>query len=96
MTRADRPICKMHSEYRHERLTAALRGAAIGFALAVIAAVVIGWGLDSWRVANHERLTAEAVAKVDTQLKDCRKDNARYEDIARMEQDVVDAMGARR
>jgi hypothetical protein len=96
MTRSDAVVCTTHGELRRERYRVAALGAAIACALALLAALVIGWGLDSWRTANHERLLAEAVAAVDARLSECKKDVARYSDIAQLERDAVAAMGGRR
>ena len=79
--RPDRPICKTSSEYRRERYQCAALGAAAGCALALIAAVLIGWGLDSWRVANHERLLAEAIAAERKQFTALQKQLERYAEV---------------
>jgi len=96
MTRADAIRVTTEGALRSERYRIAMAGAAIGCALALLAALVIGWGLDAYRVSQHERLMAEAVAAVDARLGDCRKDLARYSDIAALERDAVAAMERRR
>ena len=68
------------------RRQAAAYGIMIGIALALCVAVMVGMMLDNWRVRNHERLTREAVAAVDARLSECKKDVARYADIAAVEQ----------
>jgi len=85
MTRADATRITTEGAARRDRYRAAMAGAAAGCALALLAALVIGWGLDAWRVASHERLMAEAVAAVDARLGDCRKDLARLNEIKEAE-----------
>jgi hypothetical protein len=85
MTRHDAVRITTEGAIRSGKRKAAMAGAAIGCALALTVSVLIGWGLDTWRCANDERLRAEAVAAVDARLGDCRKDLARLNEIKEAE-----------
>jgi len=81
MTRADAIRVTTEGALRSERYRIAMAGAAIGCALALIAALVIGWGLDSWRVRNHERLLSEAIKTEQIRFAALQKQLERYAEV---------------
>lgn len=75
------------SSVRREAVIMGLICGAISAALVVIA---VGLGLDRWRVRNHERLTAEAVAAVAQREEMCRLKLQRFEAVVALA-DQIDA-----
>jgi hypothetical protein len=84
MTRHDAVRITTEGAIRSGKRKAAMAGAAIGCALALTVSVLIGWSLDVWRVSQHERLRAEAVAVVDARLSKCKTDLADFSAIAEL------------
>lgn len=65
------------SEYlRHQQLQARRQGVwlgtGVGAIIALSVAAGVGYGLDEWRVRNHERLIAQAEAKISAELAECK------------------------
>ena len=61
---SEREITAMLTRARKDGRAAAVSlGVTVGVVLCLGVVALVGFGLDTWRVANHDRLVAEATAK---------------------------------